>query len=149
MFIWSYNSYDTNLYIPLFLVIQERMAQIIRIYNNVSSNSKKNISLEKNDIPFNPRELQESWQYLLIFLDRFWLSFFYSNFPAKLFFTQLTFGNCVKIPNFGKCENWKNIHNHRTVTADSRPVVGHYAGKVLTGDYPEKANREGIAASSR
>jgi hypothetical protein len=35
------------------------------------------------------------------------------------------------------------------VTADSQPVVGHYAGKVLTGDYPEEANREGIAVSSR
>ena len=41
------------------------------------------------------------------------------------------------------------IHNYRTVAADSQPIVGHYAGKALTGDYPDKVNREGIAASSR
>ena len=68
--------------------------------------------------------------------------FFYTNFPA-------TFHNCVKIANFGKCENWKNIYNHRMVTVNSQPVVGHYAGEALTGDYPEESNQEGITASSR
>jgi hypothetical protein len=35
------------------------------------------------------------------------------------------------------------------VTANSQPIVWHYTGKALTSDYPEEANREGIAVSSR
>ncbi len=55
----------------------------------------------------------------LDFFDRFQLSFLHQ-LSQSWFFTQLTFGNCVKIPNFGKCENWKNIHNQRKVTASSQ-----------------------------
>ena len=82
----------------------------------------------------------------LVFFDRFWLSFSTPTFPKVSFLHNLTFGNCVKILNFGKCEK---IRNHRTVTADSQPLVVHHTSKALTGNYPEEANQEGIAASSR
>jgi hypothetical protein len=44
----------------------------------------------------------------LNFFGQIWVEFFLHQLSQSCFFTQLTFGNCVKIPNFGKCENWKN-----------------------------------------
>jgi hypothetical protein len=85
----------------------------------------------------------------LDFFGQILVEFFLYTLSRSWLFTQLPLGSCVKISKFGKCENWKNIHNHRTVTSNSQPVIGHYAGKALTGDCPEEANLEGIAASSR